>query len=112
MSAAEFLTVIVKSLGYTPEANGADWAQPYISKAIELELIDDGEISDYAAPITRGEMAKIAANALKDNTVVDENAVKSKIYDYAEIDDRYKPYVVLAYDKRIVNGNHESCFEP
>ncbi len=112
VSAAEFLTVIVKSLGYTPEANGADWAQPYISKAIELELIDDGEISDYAAPITRGEMAKIAANALKDNTVVDENAVKAKIYDYAEIDDRYKPYVVLAYDKRIVNGNHESCFEP
>ena len=112
VSAAEFLTVIVKSLGYTPEANGADWAQPYISKAIELELIDDGEISDYAAPITRGEMAKIAANALMDNTVVDENAVKAKIYDYAEIDDRYKPYVVLAYDKRIVNGNHESCFEP
>lgn len=112
VSAAEFLTVIVKSLGYTPEANGADWAQPYISKAIELELIDDGEISDYAAPITRGEMAKIVANALKDNTVVDENAVKAKIYDYAEIDDRYKPYVVLAYDKRIVNGNHESCFEP
>ena len=44
--------------------------------------------------------------------MADENSVKAKIYDYAEIEEQYKPYVVLAYDKKIVNGNHDNCFEP
>lgn len=112
VSAAEYLTVIVKSLGFTEETAGADWAQPYINKAVELGLIDAGEYNDYSAPITRSQAAKIAANALKDNVVADENSVKAKIYDYAEIEEQYKPYVVLAYDKKIVNGNHDNCFEP
>lgn len=112
ISAAEYLTVIVKSLGFTEETAGADWAQPYINKAVELGLIDAGEYTDYSAPVTRSQAAKIAANALKDNVVADENSVKAKIYDYAEIEEQYKPYVVLAYDKKIVNGNHDNCFEP
>ena len=112
VSAAEYLTVIVKSLGFTEETAGADWAQPYINKAVELGLIDAGEYDDYSAPVTRSQAAKIAANALKDNVVADENSVKAKIYDYAEIEEQYKPYVVLAYDKKIVNGNHDNCFEP
>lgn len=112
VSAAEYLTVIVKSLGFTEETAGADWAQPYINKAVELGLIDAGEYTDYSAPVTRSQAAKIAANALKDNVVADENSVKAKIYDYAEIEEQYKPYVVLAYDKKIVNGNHDNCFEP
>ena len=112
VSAAEYLTVIVKSLGFTEETAGADWAQSYINKAVELGLIDAGEYTDYSAPVTRSQAAKIAANALKDNVVADENSVKAKIYDYAEIEEQYKPYVVLAYDKKIVNGNHDNCFEP
>lgn len=112
ISAAEYLTVIVKSLGFTEETAGADWAQSYINKAVELGLIDAGEYTDYSAPVTRSQAAKIAANALKDNVVADENSVKAKIYDYAEIEEQYKPYVVLAYDKKIVNGNHDNCFEP
>ena len=112
VSTAEYLTIIVKSLGFTEETAGADWAQPYINKAVELGLIDAGEYTDYSAPVTRSQAAKIAANALKDNVVADENSVKAKIYDYAEIEEQYKPYVVLAYDKKIVNGNHDNCFEP
>ena len=104
VSAAEFITMTVKSLGYTEKSEGGYWAQPYIDKAVELGLIANGEITDYAAPITRSQMARIAANALKDNSVGDENAVKSKINDYALIGEEYKPYVVLAYDKKIVNG--------
>lgn len=112
VSVAELLTIIVKSLGYKEEASGADWAQPYINKAIELGLIDEGEYTDYGVTVTRSSMAKIVANALSDNTVSDENAVKAKIYDYAEIGEQYKPYVVLAYDKKIINGDHNNCFEP
>ena len=112
VSVAEFLSIIVKSLGYTADATDGYWAQPYIDKALELQLIDENEYTDYSAPITRSQAAKIAANSLSDNVVADENSVKAKIYDYAEIDEQYKDYVVVAYDKKIVNGNHNNCFEP
>ena len=62
--------------------------------------------------LTRSQAAKIIANALSDTAIADENAVKAKIYDYAEIAEEYKPYVLIAYDKKIVNGNHDNCFEP
>lgn len=112
VSVAEYLTMMVKSLGYTPESTGGYWAEPYIQKAIELGLIEDGEFSDYNAAITRNQAAKIVVNALTDTTVADENAVKAKIYDYAEISDEYKPYVIVAYDKHLVNGDHNNCFDP
>lgn len=112
VSAAEFLTMTVKTLGFNAEPGDGYWATPYIQKAVELELIEPNEYSDYGVAITRSQAAKIAANALSDTNVADENAVKAKIYDYAEIDDVYKPYVLVAYDKKIVNGNHENSFEP
>lgn len=112
VSTAEFISIIIKSLGVGVEVSGSDWEGAYIRKAEELGLTDAGEYTDYSAPVTRSRAAKIIANALSDTAVADENAVKAKIYDYAEIDDRYKEYVVIAYDKRIVNGNHYNCFEP
>lgn len=112
VSAAEFLTMTVKSLGFTAEAGDGYWAAPYIQKAVEMGLIEPEEYSDYSIALTRSQAAKIAANALSDTNVADETAVKAKIYDYAEIDEQYKPYVLVVYDKKIVNGNHENCFEP
>lgn len=112
VSVAEYLTMTVKSLGYTFESTEGYWAEPYIQKAEELGLIEHGEYSDFSVPITRSQAAKIAANSLADNSVADENAVKAKITDYALIQEQYKPYVVAAYDKKLVNGNHEACFEP
>lgn len=112
ISVAEYLAMTVKSLGFTFENADGYWAAPYIEKALELQLIDPEEYSDYEIPVSRSQAAKIAANALADNQVADEDAVKAKIYDYAEIGEEYKPYVVVAYDKKIVNGNHENSFEP
>lgn len=112
VSVAEYLAMTVKSLGFTFENTDGYWAAPYIEKALELQLIDPEEYSDYEIPVSRSQAAKIAANALADNKVSDEDAVKAKIYDYAEIGEEYKPYVVVAYDKKIVNGNHENSFEP
>ena len=112
VSVAEYITMIVKSLGFSFENGEGHWAAPYIQKAAELGLIEPGEYDNYEVTLTRSQAAKIAANALKDNAVADENAIKAKIYDYAEIGEQYKPYVVVAYDKKIVNGNHENCFVP
>lgn len=112
VSVAEYITMIVKTMGFTAEAGDGYWATPYIQKAVELQLIEPDEYWDYEAAIMRSQAAKIAANALTDNKVADENAVKAKIYDYAEIPEEYKPYILVAYDKKIVNGNHLGSFEP
>ncbi|MDD6484941.1 MAG: S-layer homology domain-containing protein [Clostridiales bacterium] len=112
ISAAEFITVTVKSLGFEAETGEGYWATPYIQKAVETGLVEAGEYTDYNAPITRSQAAKIAANALSDTNVADENAVKAKVYDWAEIDENYKPYVLVAYDKKIINGDHENRFNP
>ena len=112
VSVTEFLTMMVKSLGFETEPGDGYWATPYIQKAVELGLIEPDEYSDYDATLTRSQAAKIIANALSDTAIADENAVKAKIYDYAEIAEEYKPYVLIAYDKKIVNGNHDNCFEP
>ena len=108
VSVTEFLTMMVKSLGFETEPGDGYWATPYIQKAVELGLIEPDEYSDYDATLTRSQAAKIIANALSDTAIADENAVKAKIYDYAEIAEEYKPYVLIAYDKKIVNGNHDN----
>jgi len=112
VSAAEFITMTVKALNTRFENVSGYWAAPYIDKAIELGLIESGEYVNYNAAVTRAQVAKIAANALSSYEVENENTVKARIYDYAEIPEEYKPYVVVAYDKKIVNGNHENRFEP
>lgn len=116
ISVAEFLTIIVKSLGYTEEEaateGGGAWYTPYVQKAVEMGLIEADEYTDYEAPITRSQAAKIIANSFSDTTVADENSVKAQISDYALIDDSYKDYVIVAYDKKIVNGDHNNNFNP
>ncbi len=115
VSVAEFLTIVVKSLGYTADgetSGGGAWYTPYVQAAVEKGLIEPDEYTDYEAPINRSQAAKIVANSLSDTSVADENAVKAKISDYALIDEEYKDYVIVAYDKKIVNGDHENNFDP
>lgn len=107
ISVAEYIEVIIKSIGYS-----FDTRDEYINKALEMNLISDGDAGDYNEPITRVLAAKIAVNTVSDTSVADENAVKAKISDYAEIEERYKPYVVAAYDKKLVNGDHANRFQP
>ncbi len=112
VSAAEFLTMVTKALGFTSEPGSAYWASPYVDKAIELELIGPYEYSDYNGEVLRQQMAKIAANALDDPSGVNEEAVKASIYDYADIAEEYKPYVVVAYGKKLITGYDDDRFMP
>ncbi len=112
VSTAEFLTMVTKALGFTSEPGDIYWASPYIEKAIELQLIDRYEYGTYNGEVLRTQMAKIIANAVNDPTGVNGDVVKAKIYDYAEISDEYKPYVVVAYGKRLITGYDDNRFMP
>jgi hypothetical protein len=112
----EFIKMTVTSLGYKLE-NGADyWAEPFISAALEENLIDEDEFSDYTGYITRQEAAKIIVRAVMLVETAPgsslHNYIRSVIADYPEIGDVYKQYVIDAYAIGLLTGTPDRKFNP
>ncbi len=64
ISWAQALTVTVRVLGYSGEDVAYRWPDGYIEKAQAIGLLDGLTVTDYNAPITRGEAALLFQNAL------------------------------------------------
>lgn len=110
MSAAGFIKMVVCTLGYDEENGDIYWASNYIERAIELEIIEPYEFADYEAAITRKQMAKIITAAVKSPSMLDEYSLKASIYDYAEIDEDYKEYVIRAAGEKIITCYEDGTF--
>ncbi|MCD4712735.1 MAG: S-layer homology domain-containing protein [Clostridiales bacterium] len=112
----EFILLTIKSLGYHFESMSADWAKPYIDKAIELGIIENKEFPQYTADITREQMASIVVNALSLNEIRPSNAmdlyVRYDMKDYHLVDDYYKQNVIDSYKYGIVKGYPDGTFNP
>ncbi len=121
-------TVVAMTVGEQHEATGENtepkrswkncwdsWAQPYLNKAMEMGLIteEDTDFRYNGLPCTRGNMAKIATRAfeyLKEEKITDTSAYAAKLKDYANIEDKYKSYVLQAYGKGIISGYEDGTF--
>ncbi len=64
ISWAQAVTVAVRVLGYSGEDVAYRWPEGYIEKAQAMGLLDGLTVTDYNAPITRGEAALLFENAL------------------------------------------------
>ncbi len=111
-SAASFIKMVVTSLGYNEELGDIYWASNYINRALELGLIEENDFANYDAEITRGQMAKIICAAVKNPVAYDEYSIKSVIYDYAEIPEEYKEYVMQAVAEKIITCYEDGSFQP
>lgn len=61
---AEALTILVRVLGYGPEADEqGNWPANYVSKAAELDITDDVSFA-AGSPATRGDIAMMSDNSL------------------------------------------------
>lgn len=116
--ACQYLKMVVMALGFTPDSiPGTYWWQPYINIALEEKLINQNEIKDYTAPLSRELAGTIGFRALMKYKVRPTgenewfNYNKSKIFDYAYISDEYKNDVVMAYRMGILLGNN-NIYEP
>lgn len=106
-----FIKMTVTALGYTDIKNGLFyWAQPYIDKAKDLGLVNDGEFSSYTRPIYRNEMARIIIRALDEEYPDNLQDYKSLITDYDTIYSSYQEYVLKAYCKGILTGYADGSF--
>ncbi|MFO7637372.1 MAG: S-layer homology domain-containing protein [Clostridia bacterium] len=64
IQADQFLKMVVSGLGHAVDTEGEYWAAPYISKALELGILKDGEIHQTNAPVPRGAIALILARSM------------------------------------------------
>ena len=112
---AEFTKILVSTLGHENlPKTGSHWASGYITKAEEIKLIGKGELKEIDKPITRNEMAKMAANALDylgESHVSDRNLFRSQIKDFDKISKEYQDYVLKAYSKGIITGYPDGTFK-
>jgi len=109
ITVAEFIKVAVESMSHYPEAGPGWWYEPYVSNAIELEIIEEDEFEDYNRPITRQEMTKIivkAAGADAENGQLDFS-------DSDEVEAEFAPYVYTAVELGLINGYpSDNTFRP
>lgn len=109
----QFIKMTTVALGYDDIEIGNDyWASPYIQKAKDLDLVKNGEFSDFKRDINRGEMARIIIRALEDEEYpknMDE--YKRGILDFDKIPKGFQNYVLKAYVKGIVAGYPDGTFK-
>ena len=116
ISADEYITMVVRALGYRLEQEGSYWAQVYIDKAVEDKIIDKDEIKNYKSPLSREHAAAIIVKALMQfETGPNSNIydyIRSKIPDYPAISDKHKQYILQAYATGLFTGNSGGYFLP
>ncbi|MFP4698493.1 MAG: S-layer homology domain-containing protein [Eubacteriales bacterium] len=98
---AEFIKLTLDSLSFNKNSDDYDvWYTPYISEALDLNIISEGEYNDYNRPITRKEMTKIIIKALDEDTQRGE----LDFADAGEIDSEYVPYIYKAVELGLISG--------
>ena len=106
-----FIKMTVTALGFTEIKNGSVyWADPFIAKAKELNLVFDGDFARYDRPITRAEMARIIVRALDVEYPENLEEYSGLIGDYSSIDETYKAFIVKAYYMGILTGYTDTTF--
>ncbi len=112
----EFIAMTVKALGFYYESPANDWAKPYIDKALELNIIEVGQFTNYNEPITRQSMTSVTVNAVvlseeRPSTEFDR-FVANEIKDFSTVCDYCKQNVLDAYKLGITTGYSDKTFKP
>ncbi len=111
INADEFIKMIVTLKGFKLDNGTSYWADPFISKAKELGLVQDGEFSTYERPVTRQEMARIIVRALNETYPANYQAYKNNLKDFNSIPSNYADFILKAYSKGIITGYEDGTFK-
>jgi hypothetical protein len=112
----EYIKLVVSALGFEL-ANGAGyWAQPFISKALDLGLIYDGEFSSFNTPISREEMAGIIVRTADLNeeppVYTYDHHIPAAIGDLKQANLHYQDEIVRSYRYGLITGKKAGVFDP
>lgn len=116
MTADQFIKTMVVALGHQLENGKTYWAQPYIDKALELNIIEANEFDNYKATITRADMAMICEKVLinlEGNISYDKTQdIKSTITDLVDISSTHALPIYHMYEQGIITGYPDGEFKP
>jgi hypothetical protein len=109
----QFIKMVIIALGYTNiEKIEGYWATPYIEKAIQIGIVEQGQFSNYKRPILRDEIAEMLVKALDEedrNKKVNE-IEKFYLLDIDKIDKDKEPYVTKAFLLGLIGGYPDRTF--
>lgn len=94
MPVADFIKALLDALGVSYDDE--------IAKAVEMGIVEEGEIADKTLPITRGQAASMAIRGISEEYYNDMSAFIAKISDYSSIDEKYRDDAVKAYSEGII----------
>jgi hypothetical protein len=99
ISGGEALKLILLVTGYEEQApTDSHWASGYLSLALSYGFVGDGEITDLNAPISRLQIAQIAAKALG----LTPSMVETPFTDTSDVS------VLALYEIGVIQGNAEA----
>lgn len=102
ISYAEYITILVRILGFGGEPqHGGHWASGNIAKAMELGIVNNGEIGDVDAGIPREVMVKYTCRALG----IEPDGGSEVIFeDTRNISAAERAYINAAYREYLTEG--------
>ena len=111
LTGSQYLKMVVVALDNKNYAavNG-EWDKPYIDRALQLGLVEAGEISKYSDPLNRYNMARIIVRACKEE-YGNYKQYQNNIKDYSKIPLEFKDFVLKAYSKGLINGYTDGTFK-
>lgn len=110
----EFIKLVLTAIGENVSPSNSYWAENYIKRAYELNIVWYTEFDTFSRPILRGEMARIMVRALKlsEKSGAEKKVLIQQISDYYDILNQYKDYVLTAYANGLINGYNDGSFLP
>ncbi len=99
--AAQLITMVLRAKGYTD----LKYYQGYVDKALELGLVKKGEFDSYTRVITRAEIARVIARAVKGEKFPENlTDYKALIKDFDSIPENFREDILKVYYLGIVEG--------
>ena len=124
LTADQFITMLVRAGGQTAANNSEYWAIPYLNKAKEMGILQDGDFSDFRAEISREEMALLMMRFLagcEDLSKLESGQAEEAILDFVLVGayqkttagkEAYQKVVKEAYALGLLTGYEDTSFKP
>ena len=118
LTVEQMIKIVVAAAGKSVTVpSGEYWGDVYVSKGLELGIVQPGEFDSYRREITRAEMAKIIIRALplvtgEKEIQYSESDIRSRMLDYDSIPVDLREYVCKAYQLGILVGGSDGYFRP
>ena len=128
LTVEEFITMVVRANGWGDELESlesfgkdATWSAPYIAKAIEKGILEEGKFLNYSKDLTRENMGNIIVESVtlldeykivKINEAISTLEIKGLIGDINDISINNRVGVYNTYKLGIITGYPEGVFGP